>query len=154
MIKLLITGLKGGVGRTMIAESLRYVAAKEAIDLEVIDGHARLNCDLRQKAQAADMAIIVAEAGVFGRLDISFLVNTFKEDQIACGVVLNKVQKKDPELADLLKTLKVPLLGEIADNRYYAYALSEGKILAEEDKTVYQMMQQIIQRVMKELGKE
>ncbi len=138
MNSILITGLKGGIGRTTVAEALRYVCEQENIEAEILDGHARLNCDLRQKVKTADYALIVVEDGVFGQLDIAFMAKELLKDQTRCGVVINKARDmEDVGLQELLLELNIPLLGSIAFNPYYAYVLSEEKNLAQEDKTVY-----------------
>lgn len=145
MSSILVTGLKGGVGRTTVAESLRHVADLEGIQVEVLDGHTRLNCDLRKKVAGADLALIVVEAGVFGQLDIGFLAAEMLKDNTRCAVLVNKAREEaDQGLLDLLKELKIPFVGSIPFNRYFAYELSEGKILAEDDKKTYRLMQDVL----------
>jgi MinD superfamily P-loop ATPase len=111
----------------------------------VLDGHARLNCDLRKKAAGADLALIVVEAGVFGQLDIGFLAAEMLKDNTRCAVLVNKAREEaDQGLLDLLKELKIPYVGSIPFNRYFAHELSEGKVLAEDDKKTYRLMQDVL----------
>ncbi len=145
MSSILVTGLKGGVGRTTVAEALRFVADKEGFVVDVLDGHARLNCDLRKKAAGADLALIVVEAGVFGQLDIGFLAAEMLKDNTRCAVLVNKAREEaDLSLLDLLKELNIPYAGSIPFNRYFAYELSEGKVLSEEDQKTYKLMQDVL----------
>ena len=145
MSSILVTGLKGGVGRTTVAESLRYVADKEELEIDILDGHPRLNCDLRQKAASADLALIVVEAGVFGQLDIGFMAAEMLKNNTRCAVLINKAREEaDQGLLDLLKELDIPYIGAISFNKYFAYELSEGKVLAEEDKKTYELMQDVL----------
>lgn len=150
MRRILVTGLKGGVGRTTVAESLRHVAHADGLEVEVTDGHARLNCDLRHKAQAADLALIVVEPGVFGRLDLSFLVKVLKDQGTACTVLVNRAdpdRDPDPELIALCEELGVGLSGAVAFNRYFARILAEGKVLAEEDRDTARTMRAVLEEV-------
>lgn len=150
MCRILVTGLKGGVGRTTVAESLRHVATEDGMEVEVTDGHARLNCDLRRKAEAADLALIVVEPGVFGRLDLSFLVKVLKEQGTVCTVLVNRAdpdRDPDPELSALCEELGVGLAGAIAFNRYFARILAEGKVLAAEDRGVASTLRAILGEV-------
>lgn len=145
MNSILVTGLKGGVGRTTVSESLRYVAEKEGIEIEVLDGHARLNCDLRKKATSADLALIIVEPGVFGQLDISFMAAEMLKKNTKCAVLINKArQEVDEGLLELLKELDIPYVGSIPFNRYFAYELSEDAILAKENQGVYDLVKDVL----------
>ncbi len=144
MNSILVTGLKGGVGRTTVAESLRYVAKKEGLECEILDGHARLNCDLRKKATRADLALIVVEPGVFGQLDIGFMAAEMLKNNTSCAVLVNKAREEvDKGLLDLLEELEIAYVGSIPFNRYFAYELSEDTVLAEDNQGVYNLMKDV-----------
>ena len=145
MPSILVTGLKGGVGRTTVAESLSYVAKEEGLCVEVIDANARLNCDLRSKMKKADLALIVVEAGVFGQLDISFLAAELLKDGNRSIVLVNKSrEQEDAGLMDLLRELDLQYAGAIPFNRYFAYMLGEGAVLAKEDRNTYALLKEIL----------
>lgn len=158
-MRLLVSGLKGGVGRTMLADSLRYVAKKEGMDLEVIDGHARLNCDLRAKAKRADMVLLVAEEDVFGQMELSFMLAGFHKEGLATAVVYNKVspwsmdkrQEEEADQADpgaqFLLDQGSFFLGRIPQDERVAGLLDQGLTLAQADPGIYQMLKDLLDRM-------
>jgi len=155
MTEILVTGMKGGAGRTTVADSLRYVAGREKIPVEIVDGHGRLNCDLRARMSQADYGIIVEEAGIFGRVDIGVTMGELRRRGIPCGVVINKWDlSEDGEMLRFLEDNQLPLLGRIPFNRYTALILSEGKVLAEEMQDMYQLFFTMLRQIMDSLEVE
>jgi len=149
---ILITGFKGGSGKTVVARALTHVAQNEGLDVNIQDGLSRLTCGMRSMIGRADYVIVVEEPGVFGQLDMVFSLKEIKKHDASCGVILNKADLvEDRDFHRLLKENEVPLLGSFPFNRYTAFILAEGKNLAEEINDVYRQCREILDRIMQEV---
>lgn len=151
-VKLLVTGFKGGTGKTTVARSLEYVVRQEDLDIQVWDGLSRLTCPVRDMMREADYAIVVEEPGVFGRLDLAFALRELRRTGTPCGVLMNKADLlDDPEMEPWLQEQQIPLLGTLPFNRYTALVLGDGKILAEEMADIAEQLKALLGRICREV---
>lgn len=120
------------VGEAMAPPVIRKVkeyASKNAT--VIIDVPPGTSCPVVEAIKESDFCILVTEPTPFGLNDLSLAVETVRELNIPCGVVLNRVGFGDSKVEDYCKKEDIPILLTIPLDTEIARMYSRGIPLVE-----------------------
>jgi len=137
-IGLLETGMAGSiqfvhgmlnVGEVMSPPLIREVkAAAPDGDLVIIDCPPGTSCPVIESVREADFVLMVTEPTPFGLNDLTLAVEMVRALQLPCGIVINRAGLGDRGVCEYCADERLPILGEIADDRRIAEAYSRGEL--------------------------
>jgi len=120
---------KLNVGEAMPTPVIRMVKAKANLDgIVIIDVPPGTSCPVVESLKGSDFCILVTEPTSFGLNDLTLAVETVRELNIPCGIVLNRASLGDVMIEEYCRKenlsvlLKIPLDIEIA--RFYSRGLT------------------------------
>lgn len=120
------------VGEAMPTPIIRQVKDHAINDgIVIIDTSPGTSCPVVQSVKDSDFCLLVTEPTPFGLNDLILAVETVKELDIPCGVVVNRAGIGDAKLEDYCHKEKIPILLTIPLDRDIACLYSRGVTLAE-----------------------
>ncbi len=135
------TGRAGGIdfvqgrldiGQTMAPTVIR--AARKFIDknkLNIIDASPGTSCPVVEAIKGSDFCLLVTEPTPFGLNDLILAVETVRQLNITCGVILNRAGTGDNRTEEFCRSENIPLLMTIPLDRKIAELYSQGIPLIE-----------------------
>ncbi len=120
------------VGEAMAPPIIRKVKEKiKNNGIVIIDAPPGTSCPVVESVKGSDFCLLVTEPTPFGLNDLKLAVETMRELDIPCGVVLNRAGNGDETVADYCRLENVPLLMTIPLDMEIARLYSRGVTLAE-----------------------
>ena len=123
----------GEARSTPVIRAVKDLAAAPHLDTVIIDAPPGVACPAVEALRGADFAVLVTEPTPFGLHDLKLAVETARQMDIPCGVVVNRAGIGDSRVNDFCAAEGVPILLEIPDNRRIAEACSRGEVFAATD---------------------
>ncbi len=120
----------GEARSTPIIRAVKDLTGLGLPDIEIIDAPPGVACPSVEAIRGADFAVLVTEPTPFGLHDLKLAVQTAREMNIPCGVVLNRAGIGDNGVDKFCAAEGVPILLEIPDNRLIAEACSRGEVFS------------------------
>jgi MinD superfamily P-loop ATPase len=113
--------------------AVKDLAAAPQLDMVIIDAPPGVACPAVEALRGADFAVLVTEPTPFGLYDLKLAIETTRQMDIPCGVVVNRAGIGDLRVNQYCLAEGVPVLLEIPDNRRIAEACSRGEVFAATD---------------------
>ncbi|MBE0637103.1 MAG: ATP-binding protein [Bacteroidales bacterium] len=101
------------------------------IAIALFDSPPGTSCPFIQTAARADFIVLVTEPTPFGLSDLRQSVETLRQIDKPCGVIINKASLGNRDVYKYLDQENIPLLLEIPFSREIATAYSSGKMATE-----------------------
>jgi MinD superfamily P-loop ATPase len=92
----------------------------------IIDAPPGTSCPVIQTINGADFCLLVTEPTPFGLNDLELAVGVVRQMHIPFGVIINRSDSGDQEVASYCRRENIPLLMEIPLDRNLAFAYSKG----------------------------
>jgi MinD superfamily P-loop ATPase len=127
-----ITLLEGrlDVGVAMAPPLIRAVKARITDGvMAILDAPPGTSCPVIATLRGADVVVLVTEPTPFGLHDLKLAVEMVQELEIPFGVVINRVGVGDDRVHAFCRSLGIPLLLEVPDDRRIAEAYSRGELI-------------------------
>lgn len=123
---------KLNVGEAMPTPVIRKVKAQAHCDgIIIIDVSPGTSCPVVESIKDSDFCLLVTEPTPFGLNDLILAVETVKELEVPCGVVINRVGVGDGKVEEYCLKEKIPVLLTIPLDSEIARLYSRGITLAE-----------------------
>lgn len=119
---------------TPIIQAVKNLKRAPALDYMIIDAPPGVACPAVETMRGADYAILVTEPTPFGLHDLRLAVETARQMNISCGVVINRAGIGDSRVRDFCAAEDLPVHLEIPDNRRIAEACSRGEVFSATDE--------------------
>lgn len=123
----------GEARSTPIIAAVKNLETAPALDMVIIDAPPGVACPAVETLREADFAVLVTEPTPFGLHDLKLAVETTRQMNIPCGVVINRAGIGDDRVDDFCTEAGIPVLLRIADDRRIAEACSRGEVFAAAD---------------------
>ena len=120
--------------------------------IAVLDSPPGTSCPFIQTVATADFVILVTEPTPFGLSDLRQSVETLREINKPCGVIINRAGLGNNGVREYVDKQGIPLLMEIPFSRQIAEVYSEGKILADTDPAFTQNLLSMIRNIKMNYG--
>jgi MinD superfamily P-loop ATPase len=121
-------------------------------EIAILDSPPGTSCPFIQTVATADFVILVTEPTPFGLSDLRQSVETLRNIDKPCGVIINRAGLGNNGVREYIDSEGIPLLMEIPFSRRTAKFYSEGKILADEDRSFGQNLFSMIQYIKRNYG--
>ncbi len=108
--------------------------ATEDAEIAIFDSPPGTSCPFIQTVSASDYVILVTEPTPFGLSNLQQSIETLKEINKPCGVIINREGIGNTEVNNWLHINMIPVLMEIPFDKEIARVYSEGKLLSCEKK--------------------
>ena len=120
------------VGQHMGPPAIHAVkqAAPEA-DLRIIDAPPGTSCPVVEAVRGSDLVVLVTEPTPFGLHDLKLAVEMVRTLKLPLGVVINRAGLDGDALRTYCRRVRIPVLGELPDDRAVAVAYSRGQLACE-----------------------
>jgi len=125
----------GEARSTPLIKAAKDLSGAPPLETVIIDAPPGVACPAVETLRSVDFAILVTEPTPFGLHDLKLAVETAKDMQIPCGVVVNRAGIGDDRVRVYCTAENVPILLEIPDDRRIAEACSRGDIYAANDES-------------------
>ncbi len=135
------TGLSGSAefihGRLRVGEAMSpplINRVKEHINPEkiaIIDAPPGTSCPVIVALKGSDFAILVTEPTPFGLNDLKLAVGAVRTLEIPLGIIINRCDVGDDQVATYARDENIPILMEIPDDRKIAEAYSRGIMMVD-----------------------
>ncbi len=105
-------------------------AAPEA-DLRIIDAPPGTSCPVVESVRGSDLVVLVTEPTPFGLHDLKLAVEMLRALKLPLGVVINRAERDRDLVSTYCRKARIPVLGELPDDRAVAVAYSRGQLACE-----------------------
>ena len=120
------------VGEAMAPPVIRKVKAQTDNDgIVIIDAPPGTSCPVVESVKDSDLCLLVTEPTPFGLNDLMLAVETVREVNIPCGVVINRAGLGDTKIEEYCYKENIPILLTIPLDSEIAHLYSRGVTLAE-----------------------
>jgi MinD superfamily P-loop ATPase len=120
------------VGEAMSPPLIRAVKRQAQADTVVLlDAPPGTACPVVATVRGADYVLLVTEPTPFGLNDVQLAVQTVRQLEVPCGVLINRADTGDGRVRAYCQTEQIALLGELPDERRAAEAYSRGLLLVQ-----------------------
>lgn len=137
-----VTGSMRGVpfaqGRLVVGES-RVPPVIEAVKrhalagtLTIMDAPPGTSCPAVETMKGCDYVVLVTEPTPFGLHDLRMAVDTARQLELSCGVVINRSTGADGLIEDYCAREGVAILAKLPDERRVAEAYARGRLAVDE----------------------
>lgn len=116
-----------------VMRAVKDLAAAPQLDMVLIDAPPGVACPAVEALRGADFTVLVTEPTPFGLHDLELAIETTRQMDIPCGVVVNRAGIGDSRVSEYCFAEGIPILLEIPDNRRIAEACSRGEVFAATD---------------------
>ena len=137
------------IGQHMGPPAIRAVkrAAPEA-DLLIIDAPPGTSCPAVEAVRGSDFVVLVTEPTPFGLNDLKLAVEMVRTLKLAVGVVVNRAGVDGQSLRTYCRLARVPIIGELPDDRAVAEAYSRGQLASRVVRGYRQRIETLLQDVL------
>lgn len=97
--------------------------------LTVVDAPPGTACPMQRAVEATDFCVMVTEPTPFGCSDLALAIETCRELEVPCGVVVNRDGIGSARVEDVCERYGVPILLRIPHSREIAAAYADGRCL-------------------------
>lgn len=118
---------------------------EEDKNVVIFDAPPGNGCPVMETISDVDYCVLVAEPSVFGLHNLKMVYELVEVFGKKAGIVINKANNH-AMIHDFAKAYKIPIIGEIPMDKEIGRLLSEGVVLAENEKYV-QMFQSIMDKI-------
>ena len=105
-------------------------AAPEA-DLLIIDAPPGTSCPAVEAVRGSDLVVLVTEPTPFGLHDLKLAVEMVRALKLRLGIVINRAGLDGDAMHAYCRRARIPVLGELPDDRAVAVAYSRGQLACE-----------------------
>lgn len=137
-----VTGSVRGVpfaqGRLVVGES-RVPPVIEAVKrhalpstLTIIDAPPGTSCPAVETMKSCDYVVLVTEPTPFGLHDLRMAVDTARQLEVTCGVVVNRSTDADGLIEEYCVRERIDILAKLPDERRVAEAYARGRLAVDE----------------------
>lgn len=123
-----------------------------AKEIAILDSPPGTSCPFIQTVVSADYVILVTEPTPFGLSDLRQSVETLREMNKPCGVIINRAGMGNNKVQEYINEEGIPLLLEIPFSRKIAGIYSEGKLVSDTDPVFAQQLVSMIQNIIFNYG--
>ena len=123
-----------------------------AKEIAILDSPPGTSCPFIQTVVSADYVILVTEPTPFGLSDLGQSVETLRQMNKPCGVIINRAGMGNDKVQEYINEEGIPLLLEIPFSRKIAEIYSEGKLLSDTDPGFAQQLFSMIQNIILNYG--
>ena len=122
-------------GRLEVGEAMSPPLIKAARSLAredgvvILDAPPGTSCPVIASVKGSDFCILVTEPTPFGLNDLELAADVVRELTIPAGVVINRCDIGDQEVAEFCRRRDIPILMEIPEERRIAEAYSRGEMI-------------------------
>lgn len=113
---------------TPVIRAVKDLATAPRLDTVIVDAPPGVACPAVEAMRGADFAVLVTEPTPFGLHDLRLAVQTARQLDVPCGVVVNRAGIGDSGVNDYCDTESIPVLHEIPYSRRIAEACSRADI--------------------------
>ncbi len=124
----------GEARSTPIIRAVKNLSAGPPLDVVIIDAPPGVACPAVEAMRNTDFALLVTEPTPFGLHDLRLAVETARQMDLPCGVVINRAGLGDSRVNEYCLAEGVPVLLEIPDDRHIAEACSRGEVFSATDE--------------------
>ena len=96
--------------------------------LVVLDAPPGTSCPVVEAVRGSDLVVLVTEPTPFGLHDLKLAVEMVRALKLPLGVVINRADVGNGEVGQYCEQARIPVLGEIPDDRTVAEAYSRGEL--------------------------
>lgn len=121
-------------------------------EIIILDSPPGTSCPFIQTVAKSNYVILVTEPTPFGLSDLRQSIETLREINIPCGVIINRAGLGDDSVKDYLKKIKIPLLMEIPFDRKIAEIYSKGNIVSDIIPSIGIELYDIVNKINEEYG--
>jgi MinD superfamily P-loop ATPase len=120
------------VGEAMAVPVIRQVKKKIKRNMTaILDVSPGTSCPVVEAIKDTDYCLLVTEPTPFGLHDLELAVETVRQMDIPCGVIINRTVAGETRVHEYCEQEGIPILLEIPLDREIAYLYSNGITLAE-----------------------
>lgn len=120
----------------------------------IIDSPPGTSCPMVVSVRGADFVLLVTEPTPFGLHDLTLAVNTLKELDLPCGVIINRADSGNDQVKEFCKKENIPVMLEIPNRRDVAEAYSRGETLLQAAPELRPKFKELLKEVENRVGKE
>lgn len=136
------------IGEAMSPPAIRAVKlAAPAADLVLLDAPPGTSCPAIEAVRGSDLVVLVTEPTPFGLNDLKLAVEMVRALGLPMGVVVNRAGIAGGEVSRYCAGHRVPVLGEIPDDRDVAVAYSRGQIVADAVPEFARRVEDLLERI-------
>jgi len=115
------------IGEAMSPPVIKAVkSTSQTEDLVIVDAPPGTSCPVIESVRGADCVVLVTEPTPFGFHDLKLAVDMVRLLKLPFGVVINRADLDGMETRSYCAAQRIPILGEIPDDRRLAEAYSRG----------------------------
>jgi MinD superfamily P-loop ATPase len=118
----------------------------------ILDSPPGTSCPFIQTVSKSDYVILVTEPTPFGLSDLKQSIETLKELNKLCGVIINRAGIGNSNVKKYLKQENIPLLLEIPFSKEIAELYSVGKIISGTKHVLGQELYDMVKRITEQYG--
>lgn len=140
-------------GRLRIGEAMSppvIERVKENIDpakITIIDAPPGTSCPVIAALKGSDFAVLVTEPTPFGLNDLKLAVEVVRILKIPIGIIINRCDEGDDQVATYAKEEGIPVLMEIPSDRKIAEAYSRGVMMVDIQPEMKDRFQGVYERI-------
>ena len=130
-------------------------AVKGYIDpqkIAIIDAPPGTSCPVISALKGSDFALLVTEPTPFGLNDLKLAVGAVRCLEIPLGIVINRSDVGDDQVAAYAKKEGIPILMDIPNDRKIAEAYSRGIMMVDLDPDMKVRFQGVYKRIAEQIG--
>lgn len=136
------------IGEAMSPPAIRAVkAAAPETDLVLLDSPPGTSCPVIETVRDSDLVVLVTEPTPFGMHDLKLAVEMVRALGLSMGVVVNRAGMGDGEVFEYCDRHRIPLLGEIPDDRNVAEAYSRGEMISDAVAGFARRIEDLLERI-------
>jgi MinD superfamily P-loop ATPase len=124
----------GEARSTPVIRAVKELSDAPLLDTVIIDAPPGVACPAVEAMRGSDFTVLVTEPTPFGLHDLRLAVETARQMNIPCGVVVNRAGIGDSGVSDFCAAEDVDILLEIPDDRRIAEACSRGEVFSAVDE--------------------
>jgi MinD superfamily P-loop ATPase len=136
----------------VIKSAIRQI--KSQVQVAILDSPPGTSCPFIQTVSASDYVILVTEPTPFGLSDLKQSIDTLKKIDKPFGVIINRAGLGNKDICKWLKNNNITLLAEVPFSQETARIYSEGRLIADSDKSYENQFYSIFDRIKQELNDE
>jgi MinD superfamily P-loop ATPase len=136
------------VGEHMSPPAIREVKlAAPNGQLLVLDAPPGTSCPVVEAVRGSNLVVLVTEPTPFGLHDLRLAVEMVRALKLPLGVVINRADLGDGEVRRYCERTRIPVLGEIPDDRTVAEAYSRGELACEAVAGYRARLEKLLERI-------
>ncbi len=117
----------------------------------VVDSPPGTSCSMSEVVKDSDYCILVTESTPFGINDLKLAVNVLLQIGVPFGIVINKYDKTFTQLEEYIALNNLNILLKIPFSIYVAESYSKGELPATVIKDYRQMMEELLEKIKREI---